>query len=118
MAEKKAISKKEPFLKPLLDKYRNLHIYDKRIFWIFIWTIFVALVVGVTVESIRNLDNDLSLSECNNKIVESVRFALSLQEENKYLAFIYAFQKPIVMMLMAIGLAWVLHGVGFHLIKR
>ena len=105
-------------IKPILKWNKNLNLIDKRILWSFLGLIFILLLVNLTLESIRAFNSDLSQEECNIKIIKDVRYALSLQEENSYLAFTYTFERPIIFMLIAIGISWILHGVGFHLIKR
>lgn len=63
------------------------------------------------------LNNDLvSKAECSNMISEEVSYALALQETNSILAFIYVFKTPITWLLIAIGLGWIFHGVGFRFI--
>jgi len=58
--------------------------------------------------------NHLTNAECNILRTDDVRFFLSMQEENPMRAFVYTFHKPIMLMLVAIGISWVLHGVGFR----
>jgi len=110
--------KSEPLMKPIIKWHKNLNVRDKRILWIFLGLVFVILLVNLTLESVRTFNSDLSQQECNTKRIQDVRYALSLQEENSYLAFIYAFERPIIFILIAIGIAWILHGVGFYIIKR
>jgi len=110
--------KNESSMKPIIKWHKNLNVIDKRILWSFLGLVFVILLVNLTLESVRTFNSDLSQEECNTKRIQDVRYALSLQEENSYLAFIYAFERPIMFMLIAIGVAWILHGVGFHIIKR
>lgn len=110
--------KNESLMKPIVKWHKSLNQMDKRILWSFLGLVFVILLVNGIIESIRTFDSDISKQECNIKRTQDVRYVLSLQEENPYLAFIYAFERPIVMMLVAIGIAWVFHGVGFHIIKR
>jgi len=110
--------KNESLMKPIVKWHKGLNQTDKRILWSFLGLVFVILLVNLTIESIRTFDSDMSQQECNTKRIQDVRYALSLQEENSYLAFIYAFERPIIFMLIAIGIAWILHGVGFHIVKR
>jgi len=110
--------KNDRLMKPIVKWYKGLNQIDKRILGSFLGSVFVILLVNLTIISIRTFDRDISEQECNTKRIQDVRYALSLQEENSYLAFIYSFERPIVMVLFAIGLAWILHGVGFHIIKR
>jgi|TARA_R100001530_G_scaffold34477_4_gene26947 hypothetical protein len=98
--------------------YRNLSIIDKRILFTAIGIFFLILMINLTIEAIRNYDNDLSQSECNLLIKKEVRQALSLQEENKWLEFIYAFQLSFIILIGAISISWVLHGVQFKIIGR
>jgi len=108
----------EPLMKPIIKWHKNLNVIDKRILWSFLGLVFVILLANLTLESVRNFNSDLSQEECNTKRIQDVRYALSLQEENSYLAFIYTFERPVNLMLITIGIAWILHGVGFHIIKR
>lgn len=84
-----------------------------------IWALALALIISIPILSIITYINfsssHISTYECDAKITKTVREALSLQEQNKILAFIYAFERPINLMLLAIGIAWVLHGVGFRI---
>ncbi len=114
----KMSKKNELSMKSILKWHRSLNHKYKIILWSFLALVFVILLVNLTIESIRTFDSDTSEQECNTKRIQDVRYALSLQEENSYLAFIYSFEKPIAWMLVAIGIAWILHGVGFHIIKR
>ena len=110
--------KNESLIKPIIKWHKNLNVIDKRILWSFLGLVFVILLINLTLESVRDFNSDLSQEECNTKRIQDVRYALSLQEENSYLAFIYHFEIPIIFMLIAIGISWILHGVGFHIIKR
>lgn len=98
--------------------YRKLSIFDKRLLWGFLGLVILILMIIMSIETFRNLNSDIPLYECNQLRIDDVRYYLSLQEDNKILAFIYAFATPIKFMLVAIGIAWILHGVGFHIIKR
>lgn len=98
--------------------HRSLNKQEKTILWIFIGAITLSLCISMLVSTIRTYDSDLSLQQCNQLRIDDVRHALSLQEDNNILAFIYAFQFPFKILLIAIAIAWVIHGVGFHLIKR
>jgi len=111
-------TKKDSLIKPIVKWYKGLNKVDKRILWSFLGLVFIILLLNLTLESIRTFNSDIFIQECNIERIQDVKYALSLQEENPYLAFIYSFEKPIAMMLVAIGIAWILHGVGFHIIKR
>ena len=114
----KTQTNQESFIKPIMKKYRKMNDLDKRLILSFIGIMIVILTINLTLETIRNFNSDVSLSECNALRSSDVRHALSLQEENPTLAFIYAFETPIKFIIIAIGIAWVIHGVGFHIIKR
>lgn len=98
--------------------HKGLNKQEKTILWIFVGAIVLSLCISILVSTIRAYDSDLSLQECNQLRIDDVRYALQLQEENNVLAFIYAFQFPFKLLLIAIAIAWILHGVGFHIIKR
>ena len=98
--------------------YKNLTLFDKRILFSFLGLLILILAVNLTIEEIRNYNDDLSLIECNQLRIDDVRYYLEMQEENNILAFIYAFQLPFKLLIGAIAIAWILHGVGFHIIKR
>ncbi len=98
--------------------YKNLTSLDKKLLFTFFGFLILVLFINLTIETIRNYDNDLSLQECNQLRSDDVRYVLGVQEENKVLAFIYAFQFPFTLLLIAMALGWVIHGVGFHIIKR
>ena len=115
---KKQKPKQERFIKPIMKKYRKMNDLDKRLIWSFIGIMIVILTINLTLETIRYFNSDVSLNECNALRSSDVKYALSLQEENPTLAFIYAFETPIKLMLIAIGIAWIVHGVGFHIIKK
>lgn len=98
--------------------YRNLTLIDKRILFSFLGLIVVILLFNLTMETVRNYNSDLTNNECNELRISDVRYSLSLQEENKWLAFIYAFEYPFTILLIAVAIGWVLHGVGFKVIGR
>lgn len=103
-------------LKPFKNWYKNLTIIDKRILFSFLGLMILTLLFSMTLETIRNYNSDVSLYECNQLRIDDVRYYLNLQEENPYLAFIYAFAFPFKLLIIAIGISWVLHGVGFRII--
>ena len=115
---KKQKTKQENFIKPIMKKYRKMNDLDKRLIWSFFGIMLIILMFNVSIETYRDFNSDVSLNECNALRISDVRYYLSLQEENPTLAFIYAFETPIKFMLIAIGIAWIVHGVGFHIIKR
>ena len=96
--------------------YKKLTIIDKRLLWGFVGILILTLFISLLISTIRTYDSDLSLQECNQLRVDDVRFYLETQEENNILAFIYAFQFPFKILIIAIALAWVLHGVGFKVV--
>lgn len=102
----------------LIKKYKKLNRNEKFILCIFIGSIILALLIMGLISTIRTYNSDLSLQQCNQLRVDDVRYALGLQEDNNVLAFLYAFQFPFKILLIAIAIAWVLHGVGFHIVKR
>ena len=102
--------------KNISNYYKKLTITDKRILWIFAGTIILSLSITCLISTIRTYDSDLSIHECINIKNDAVRFALELQEENNILAFLYAFSTPIIIMMGVVGLAWVIHGVGFKVV--
>ena len=116
--KKDMVSGVKEFIPKIAKKYRSLSKLDKRILWIILGTILIIILLNLTIETIRNLNSDLSYNECNFKITEAISYSLSLQEENKYLAFLYTYKKLIGFMLVVIAIAWIIHGVGFHVIKR
>ena len=96
--------------------YKNLTIIDKRLLWSFVGILILSLSMSLLISTIRTYDSDLSLQECNQLRADDVRFYLEMQEENNILAFIYAFQFPFKILIIAVALAWVLHGVGFKVV--
>ena len=98
--------------------YRNLTHFDKQLLFGFLGLIILILLLNLSVETFRNFDNDLSTQECNQLRIDDVRSYLSLQEDNNILAFIYSFKFPFTFLLACIGISWVLHGVGFNIIRR
>ena len=97
--------------------YKNLSTIDKRILFSILGTITIILFINLTIETIRNYDNDLSQPDCNRLRIEDVRYYLELQEENNILAFIYAFSTPFIILIGAIAISWIIHGVGFRIIR-
>ena len=118
MEKQKPKPNQESFIKPIMKKYRKMNDLDKRLILSFIGIMIIILTINLTLETIRNFNSDVSLNERNALRSSDVRYFLSLQEENKYLAFLYAFDTPLIWFMGARGLAWVIHGVGFHIIKR
>ena len=98
--------------------YKRLTIIDKRLLWGFLGLIIVMLFINLSIETFRNLNSDLSINDCNQLRIDDVRYYLQLQEENNWLAFLYAFQYPFKILLIAVAIGWVLHGVGFKVIGR
>jgi hypothetical protein len=111
-------NQEENFLKPLVKKYKKMNNLDKRLLWSFLGIMLISLMFNISIETYRAFNSDVSLSECNALRISDVRYYLSLQEQNPTLAFIYAFEIPIKFIIIAIGIAWIVHGVGFHIIKR
>lgn len=102
----------------LTSKYKKLNRNEKFILWILVGAITLSLCLSMLFSTIRTYDSDISLQQCNQLRIDDVRYFLELQEDNNILAFIYAFQYPFKFMLIAIGISWILHGVGFHIIKN
>lgn len=106
------------FKKNTSNYYKKLTTTDKRILWILIGAIILALSITGLLSTIRSYDSDLSSAECKMLRVGDVRAALELQEENNILAFLYAFKFLFSFLIIAIGAGWILHGVGFVVVKR
>ena len=98
--------------------YKKLEHQEKVILWWFVGAILLAMVLMVLISTMREYDSDLSLQQCNQLRVDDVSFALGVQEENNVLAFFYAFNYPFKFLIIAIGLGWILHGVGFKVIGQ
>jgi len=102
----------------IIKGYKKFNRQEKFVLWIFIGSMILALLIMGLISTIRTYDSDLSLQQCNQLRVDDVRYALGLQENNNVLAFLYAFQLPFKILLIAIAIAWVLHGVGFTVVRR
>ena len=102
--------------KNISNYYKKLTKSDKTVLFIFAGLIILSLSLMGLLSTIRTYDSDLSIQECNHLRADDVRSALELQEENKTLAFIYAFSTPLTIITGAICLAWILHGVGFKVV--
>ncbi len=102
----------------ITKQYKKLNHNQKFLLWIFIGTFILSFSLTMLISTVRTYDSDLSTQQCNQLRIDDVRYFLELQEDNNILAFIYAFQYPFKFMLIAIGISWILHGVGFHIIKR
>ena len=94
--------------------YKKLTTNDKRFLWGFVGLFILSLSISLLISTIRTYNSDLSLQECNQLRADDVRFYLEMQEENNILAFIYAFQFPFKLLIGAVAIGWVLHGVGFR----
>jgi len=105
-------------MKGLKKWYKNLSIIDKRILFGFLGLIILILFFNMTLEAVRTYDSDLSVQECNQLRIDDVRDYLELQEDNNLLAFLYAFSFPFKVLVIAVAISWVLHGVGFKIIGR
>ena len=103
--------------KNISNWYCKLTTTDKKLLWGFIGIIILSLSIACLISTIRTYDSDLSIGECNRLRTDDVRSALALQEENNILAFIYSFSTPLIILSGVIGLAWVIHGVGFAVVK-
>ena len=112
MKKHKTIEKIMKFWKSLSSNVQKIIIVG------FILSILLFLLIGGTQLYFDINDNYITNSQCNFKVMETVSNQLSVQEENKWLAILYVFQLPIKVLIIAIALAWVIHGVGFHLVKR
>lgn len=106
------------FSKSILAWYKNLNTQGKTAFWIFMGAVILSLCLSILFSTIRTYDSDLSIQECNQKVFVAVMDTLEMQEDNSILVFIYAFRYMFSFLIISIGVAWMLHGVGFHIIKR
>ena len=98
--------------------YKNLTPLDKRMLFSFLGILTLILFFNLTIETVRSYDSDISLQQCNQERINDVRYYLGLQEDNNILAFIYAFQFPFTLLIGAMALGWIFHGVGFKVIGR
>lgn len=103
-------------IKSYKNWYKNLTTIDKRILFSFLGAIVVLSLFIIEINLIRDFNSDLTQQECNQLRTDDVRYFLGLREENRWLAFIYAFQLPFKMLVIAIAIGWILHGVGFRII--
>ncbi len=104
--------------KRVLSWHNKLNKQEKTILWILVGAIVLSLCISMLISTVRTYNSDLSLQQCNQLRIDDVRYVLQLQEENNVLAFLYAFHFPIKILIIAIAIAWVLHGVGFTVIRR
>jgi hypothetical protein len=98
--------------------YKKRNKAEMTLIWIFTGAIVLTLSLSMLISTVRTYDSDLSLQECNQLRIDDVRYALQIQEENSIFAFIYAFQFPFKLLVGAIAIGWILHGVGFTVIGR
>ena len=98
--------------------YKNLTVIDKRILFGFLGLFLLIMLFNLSIEIYRQFDSDLTQQECNQLRADDTRYALQLQEDNQWLAFIYSFQLSFKLLLGAIAVGWILHGVGFKIIGR
>lgn len=102
----------------IIKGYKKFSRQEKFVLWIFIGSMILTLLITGLISTIRTYDSDLSLQQCNQLRADDIKYALGLQENNNILAFLYAFQFPFKLLVIAIAVAWIVHGVGFHIIKR
>jgi len=110
MAER--IKEKSNFVK----WYRNRNELQKTLLWGIFGIVFVSLIIVSLIETIRTYDSDISQNECNILRMKDVRYYLSLQEENNVLAFIYTYSQVFTVLIAAIAISWIFHGVGFRIV--
>jgi len=96
--------------------YKNLTIVDKRLIFGFIGIFAIILLFNLSISTIRTYSSDLTVQECDQLRINDVRYFAELVEENNILAFIYAFSFPFKLLIGAIAISWVLHGVGFRVV--
>jgi len=114
----KSKGKKRKFLK---NYVRSLNKTTKYlIITIMIISILSCLITYSIYLSYKTSNNYLSQSLCKDLIDYSVNKALAQQEQNNIMGFFYHYipKDLIAFILIAIGLGWILHGVGFYIIKR
>lgn len=107
-------------LREITKKFWNSLTLNKKRVLVFggIVTLFL-MISSISFTTLLNLsDNYISSSECRVMISSGVDYALQIHEESKWLALLYAFKIPVTWLLIAIGIGWIFHGVGFHIIKR
>ncbi len=85
--------------------------------------LFSFVVLGFMVLAVIHLffsisDDYISTEDCKVKTNIEVRKALQLQEVDSFRAFILANSSLITLAVILIGIAWMIHGVGFTVIRR
>ena len=102
----------------VFDWYKKFNRSEKFVLWIIISSIILSLCIMGLISTIRIYNSDLSLQQCNQLRADDVKYFLGMQEENNILAFIYAFKFQFTMLIIAIAIGWVLHGVGFKVVGQ
>lgn len=87
------------------------------------WDMLVIILLGVAFMAAMGFllmpsSDSLTTAECNTLRTVDMINIIQLYETNPYLAYLFAFRAQVTFILFAVGLAWIIHGVGFHLIKR
>jgi ABC-type phosphate transport system permease subunit len=80
--------------------------------------IFLAAIIGGTIQMIQNYDKRISKEECNTLTAKVVGNALKEQEQNPIIALIYRFELVISIFIGFTAVSWLIHGVGFKIIGR
>ncbi len=62
-------------------------------------------------------DNYISKTSCQSKMIENTAYYLG-QEYSTWEKLLFVYSFPIKFLLIAIAISWIVHGVGFYLIRR
>lgn len=84
---------------------------------IFILVILSLMFAGFMIYKDNN-NNYITRTECSIVTQFTLAEGLKLQEEHWIGGILYLYYGLIKWLLIAIGIAWIIHGVGFHVIKR
>jgi Sec-independent protein secretion pathway component TatC len=101
--------------KQIMKKYNSLGDIDKRLLWCFIGLVIVAIIFNLGIETYFSYVHGdiINQQEC---VKVGINVYHDMVQMSPIERFIFEYKTAFSWLIMAIGIGWILHGVGFKII--
>lgn len=114
----KSKKKKRLFPKLNIKPFKILNQKQKNIlFFSMLISAMIILVLLSLMAFLYYSNNYITISQCQLRETMAYRSGLMQQDLPRWLLFIRAYEKQVGLIIMAIAISWIIHGVGFKIIN-
>jgi hypothetical protein len=102
-------------LKPIIAGYNSLSPIDKRLIWGFVGLVFTIILINLSMDTYYTYHNGqiLNREDC---VKVGVDVYHQLNDLPRFERFIFEYKSALGLLLTAVAIAWIFHGVGFRII--